>query len=228
MESGMGRVFVVGVFSLLCSLSGVAAAEPTTGGADAPPPLTAPVEARRKYYEEHVVRIWRADIGGYTVGGLGGGYVLPTEVWEGRRGRPLEVKLGPFEFYDAVGRPDLRSKAVTHTVVRVSLVAAGLGLLIGGGVYQYSHWDDPEGPPTAGWIVMGAGGVCFIVAYALGSAVIDSGEAEKLAKAHNKKLRLKLGLPAPTVPSVERTSLRLRAPASSPWSVAGLTLAREF
>jgi hypothetical protein len=211
----------------------LAAAEPAKGGQrPAVPPPTASEDARRNYYQVNFVSIWREDIGGYTVSSVAGsrigGYVMPTEIWEGRRGTNKR-KLGPFEFYDAVDRPDLRRKAVTHAVLQASFAVVGVGLLIAGGVYQYSHWDDPEGLPPTGWILIGAGAACAITAYAIGPSPLRSDEAERLARAHNQRLRLKLGLPAQKAARVDLSgATRLRAPVFSPRELASLTVALEL
>jgi hypothetical protein len=115
---------------------------------------------RLRYYEQHFVTVRHEDIGGFIVPSSpmmpGGGYALPTEIWEGYRGQSKE-KLGILEFYDAVDRPDLKKKVLTHKIFQASFAVVGAGLLVGGGIYQYSHWDDEGGPPTAGWILLGAG-----------------------------------------------------------------------
>lgn len=155
-------------------------------------------EQAREAFRKNVVTIKTQRIGGYTVGPTatmpGGGYVLPTDLWEGYRGDSKE-KLGLLEFYDAVDRPDLKSKALTHTIVQLSFGVAGVGLAVGGGVVVGTHWDDEGGPPTVGWVLIGSGIACLVTAYILGPSILRADEAALLAKKHNQRLRLKLGLP---------------------------------
>jgi hypothetical protein len=172
----------------------LAHAQPRQQPADSAAPLSA-----AQQYEQGFVEVEQSRIGGYSVAGTGlqpGGYVLPVDDWRAFRGRPRK-QLGLLEFYDAVDRPDLRQSAVTHTILRVSFTVVGVGLLIGGGVYEYvSYGKDPPHAPLGGWIAIGAGLACVTTAYILGPQTLDGDEAEGLARAHNHRLRLQLGLPS--------------------------------
>jgi len=126
-----------------------------------------------------------------------GGYVMPTEVWEGYRGKQRDP-LSQLEFYEAVGRPDLRAKAIRHGIITGSFAVVGAGLVVGGGIYLFSNWEGGD-TPALGWVLVGSGVACVLTAYVLGQFAINSWEAQKLANTHNQRLRLKLGLP-PALP----------------------------
>jgi len=86
----------------------------------AEPPDYPPSESAARKYDESFIFVEGTRIGGYAVNSTPGGgpaYVLPGDIWEAYRGRARH-KLGLLEFYDAVDRPDLRSDALTHYVLR--------------------------------------------------------------------------------------------------------------
>ena len=161
-------------------------------------------------YDANFVGIEATRIGGYFVAntlGRPGGYVLPTDTWDAYRGR-ARLKLGLLEFYDAVDRPDLRSKALTHYILQGSFGLGGFGLVLGGGIYEYIHLNrEPSTAPVGGWIVMGAGVACLVTAYLIGPRPIAADEAVVLANRHNARIRLQLGLPAAVDGSSERESM---------------------
>jgi hypothetical protein len=161
-------------------------------------------------YDASFVGIEATRIGGYFFSATPGhspGYVFPSDTWEAYRGR-ARLKLGLLEFYEAVDRPDLRSKALTHYILQGSFGVTGFGLILGGGIYEYIHLSrEPSTAPIGGWIVMGAGFACFVTAYLIGPRPIAADQAVVLANRHNARIRLQLGLPAAVDDSSERESV---------------------
>jgi hypothetical protein len=220
---GSGRHAVIGALTLALLASSVAhaaelgpplasgAATAPAGGATASPaaspedpPLVKGANAEETY-DLNFVGIQHTEFGGYTKGGPQAMYVPKTELWNGFRGK-YKVELDALEFYDAVDRPDLHGKAVRHLIAEAGFAFGGLGLIIGGGVYEYRHRDDPDGLPKAGWVVMGAGLICLFVAKGIGPYPITEHEAIILARIHNDRLRTRLGLPPLEEDPTQRTA----------------------
>ena len=201
----------------------------------AEPSANPPGERAVRQYDASFVAIEATRIGGYSVAATPGHspmYVLPTDTWDAYRGR-THVELGLLEFYDAVDRPDLRSRALTHYILQGSFGIAGFGLMLGGGIYEYVHLGrEPSTAPIGGWIVIGAGLACAITAYVLGPRPIPADQALALANQHNARLRLQLGLPPLIDGSTERDStLRFaRTPSLFPaiLGTQGLSLALQL
>ena len=217
------------------------AATPAPGPAVVETPLLEGANPEETY-DLNFVGIQHTEFGGYTTAGPGGMYVPKTELWNGFRGK-YKTELDALNFYDAVDRPDLHRTALYHLIAQASFAFGGLGLIIGGGIYEYRHRDDPNGLPKAGWFVMGGGLICVVVAKIIGPYPITEHEAIILARTHNDRLRTRLGLPpvtedptaAPAPPGAPRAD-DVRRPRQERWVVmpaiaegaGGLVLAGSF
>lgn len=176
------------------------------------PPLTVGENAEETY-ELNYVGISHSEWGGYR--GANGMYVPRQESWEGFRGK-YKLKLGVIEFYDAVARPDLHVAATHRVVLTTSLLVAGLGLGIAGGIYTIRGWSEDQSHsipklPLAAFLT---GGILILVCKALTFQPTTEAEAYKLARTYNDNLRARLGLPPlvedPTQPVVSRRPLQRR------------------
>ncbi|HYQ00705.1 MAG TPA: hypothetical protein VER96_18630 [Polyangiaceae bacterium] len=183
-------------FGALCTL---ALSHSAFAQASATPKPTSRASAASQY-DARYISIEATRIGGYATSATPGhspAYVLPTDTWDAYQGR-ARLKLGLLEFYDAVDRPDLRSKALNHYILQTSFGVVGFGLVLGGGIYEYVHLNrEPSSAPAGGWIMMGAGLACLVTAYIIGPRPIPADEAVALANQHNARIRVELGLPQP-------------------------------
>jgi hypothetical protein len=121
--------------------------------------------------------------------------------WEGYRGK-YKRKLGVAEFYDGVARPDLHAAAVRHFTIQLSLIGAGVGLMVGGAIYMGKHVED-NGAKTG--LLVAAGGLGFLIAArVISSQPTSEAEAIVMARDYDDRLRQHLGLP----PLIEDPSAR--------------------
>ena len=190
-----------------------APAPPATipGIANGPPLMVG--ENAEETYELNYVGITHTEWGGYQ--GANGTYVPRQEMWNGFRGK-YKLKLGVVEFYDAVARPDLHVEATHRVILTTSLLVAGLGLGVAGGIYTIRGMNDGQNHsiprlPLAAFLT---GGILILVAKALTFQPTTEAEAYKLARTYNDNLRARLGLPPiiedPTQPAVSRRPIKQR------------------
>jgi hypothetical protein len=206
------KAFVASVCCLATSLAGSAAragsdleASKTTPGIPGGPPLE-PGETPEETYQLNFVGLEHIETGGYR----NGVQISKTESWVGFRGK-YRLKLGPIEFYDAVARHDLHDKARNTVILTASCLVGGVGLVLGGAVYGFSH--DSSGPPKAAIYAIFAGVGLMAIAVMLRFETVPEAEAYKMARTYNDRLRAHLGLP----PIVEDpTQPRASSPPSRP------------
>ena len=101
-----------------------------------------------------------------------------------------------------------------RVAVTATLLAAGLGLGVGGAIYAFSR-DDSSGPPKAGVYAIMGGAALIFLAVQLRFEIASEPEAYKMARTYNDRLRAHLGLPAivedPTLPHASAPPARARS-----------------
>jgi len=195
---------------------GQAAAEaPAIPGVPGGPPLT-PGENAEDTYQLNYVGMVRTTSGGYNTPK---GYVPKTSFWEGYRGK-YRQKLGPVEFYDAVGRSDLHGPALRRVALRVSLGLGGASFIFGGMIYivKDAFGETPHFHPAGGYFI-GGGLVMLLVTGALDQQPVTEDEAVRMVRDYNDRLRAQLGLP-PVVEDPTAPAARAPAPKRSGFRLA--------
>ncbi len=194
------------LFALLLAAATAAAPEPSTAAGPMPPPAAqaGPGPSAQQEYEEKY--IWAEDFPVVYGGHHYVGTTIGTFFFQGRYRKPLAGA----DLYDAIGRPDLATTYRNRLTSRYVLLGAGLALIVGGGVYAFSHVStatpDLGLPPaefarqaqaaqdaslqamTTGAVISAGGFVLGIIAALLGVDPLDASEVRRLVDEYDRRL----------------------------------------